>query len=128
MKISFSKRKIAAVFSAATFAFICSTSYANYACSGPIQQVEVGPGGDVNATFNFLNGGGQWMHVCNVNTQDASSVNPASCKSILSVLLLAKATQQPVTVWFNNTTGGCSFNAWSNLSDYGWYWGPSVGT
>ena len=127
MNIQFLRKKLVPTVSAFTLALACVPSYANYACSGPIQQVEVGPGGDVNATFNFANGGGQWMHVCNVTTQDGS-VGPATCKSMLSVLLLAKANQQPVTVWFNNQVGGCSFNAWSNLSDYGWYWGPSIGS
>jgi len=128
MYFQLSKKYNVTLFLSALALTLASTpSYANYSCTGPVQQVQVGPSGDVNATFLFANGNAQWIHVCNVSAQEGS-VNPTSCKSILSVLLLAKANQQPVQVWFNNTTGGCNFNSWTNLSDYGWYWGPSIGS
>lgn len=123
------KHKITTLFIGFISITTTATSYAQssqaYNCRGKIQQVEVGPSGDVNATFNFTDGSGPWIHVCNLNTQEVN-VSPTTCKAILSVLIIAQSTKQSVWMWFNNTSGTCTLNAWSRLSDYGWYWGPSL--
>jgi len=125
MKFSLRKRKVFAALCAATLTFLCPASYATYSCTGTVQQVEVTPTGDVLASFNFSGGNANFMNVCNINSQ-AVVASPAVCKSMLSVLIDAQATQQPTTLWFSNTTGTCTFTAWTSLTDYGWYSGPSV--
>jgi hypothetical protein len=102
---------------------------AQHACKGQVDQVGVDRNGGVVASFTFnkspLTGTMLWEHVCNVN-ESVYGIAPASCKSILAVLLTARSTQQSVELWFNAGDGTCSLQGWSSLNAKGWYFGPSI--
>lgn len=107
---------------------LLSTSFcanAGYACFGKVGNVTVDPNGEVNASFAFDTGNMLWQDMCNID-HSTNNVSPASCKGILSLLLTAKATNQRVGIWFDNSSGGsCSATDWKPLRDMGWYWGPA---
>ena len=92
-----------------------------YACTGKVERVSTSPAGSVNASFTFQSGTMAAQDVCTLTAVSAG----AGCKGILAMLLLARQTQQDVTMWFDNSTGSCSATAWKPLKDVGWYWGPS---
>ena len=92
-----------------------------YACTGKVERVSTSPAGVVNATFVFQSGTMAAQDVCSLGADSAG----AGCKGSLAMLLLARQTQQDVSMWFDNSTGSCSSTSWKPLKDMGWYWGPS---
>lgn len=95
----------------------------NYACSGPVNGVTVGPGGTVSAAAA---GGQSWGYFCQLEST-ANGVTPEACKGILAVLLAAQASGKHVTVWYSDDFD-CAWRAthgsWAFLAN--WYWGPTI--
>lgn len=101
---------------------LANPAWANqYSCTGKVDRVSTNPNGGVNASFTFQSGTMAFQDVCWLGADSAG----AGCKGILAMLLLARQTQQDVTMWFDNSTGSCGTTAWKPLKDVGWYWGPS---
>jgi hypothetical protein len=95
----------------------------NYACSGPVNGVTVGPGGTVSAESA---GGQHWGYFCQLGAT-ANGINPDACKGILAVLLAAQAQGKQVNLWYNDDYS-CAWHAangsWAYLTT--WYWGPTL--
>jgi hypothetical protein len=114
-------------------ALLCATlSYpgpawaATYSCTGKVDQVATSPAGEVNASFSFQTGGMAWQRICNTDAVINGVPLPA-CKAVLATLMMARQSQQNVTMWFDNSTGGnCNATPWRSISEMGWYWGPSL--
>lgn len=99
----------------------------DYSCSGRVQQVTADRNGIVNASFEFTSGAMIWQDVCSLSDNTVFNINTAACKGVFALLTTANQTQKPVQMWFRNASGGsCTHPAWRNLTDMGWYWGPSI--
>jgi hypothetical protein len=104
-------------------------SAAAYSCSGSIDFVSVAPTGVV--TVSSPSSGLMTFYPCSL-TSTVNGVTVDTCKAILSVLMLAKATGAQVGWWFSDSIGcnRASFNGgnWYWLSDPSgnWYYGPQI--
>lgn len=100
-----------------------------YACSGTVSAVTVDPNGSVVASFAFTSpsvGAMNWETLCSV-TAVTNNVPIDACKAIASVLTSAFYTKATVYVSFDNGTPNvCSMQGWTNLKNFGWYWGPAL--
>lgn len=98
----------------------------NYTCTGNVSQVTVEPGGNVNISLSFKNGESMsWVYLCSL-TDMSKSVTPATCKGILSTVMVAKLSDRSITMWFNNAVETCNAPPWSHLKDFNWHFGPSI--
>ena len=104
-------------------------SASTYSCIGTIDFVSVSPTGVV--TVSSPSSGLMTFSPCSL-TSTVNGVTAATCKAILSVLMLAKATGAQVGRWFSDSIGcnRASFNGgnWYWLSDPSgdWYYGPQI--
>jgi hypothetical protein len=109
---------------AAVAALLCTApAMANYACSGPVNSVTVGPSGVVSAGAA---GGQSWGYFCQLGAT-TNGIGPDACKGILAVLLAAQSSGKHVQIWFNDNhdcTWRASNGSWAYLQD--WYWGPAM--
>jgi hypothetical protein len=69
-----------------------------------------------------------YVQICSVDSA-VGGISTSSCKSMFATLLMAKASQTTVLMWFDQPTAfSCSTTlAWVNLQQSsGWYFGPSI--
>jgi len=97
---------------------------AQYACSGPVNGVTVGPSGMVAAESA---GGQHWGYFCQLGAT-VNGVSPESCKGILAILLTAQSSGKSIQLRYNDSID-CSTHltqqaGWTFLST--WYWGPEI--
>ncbi len=104
-------------------------SAATYSCTGTIDFVSVSPTGVV--TVSSSSSGLATFFVCSMSST-VNGVTVDSCKAILSVLMMAKATGAQVGWWFSDSIG-CNRSSvnggnWYWLSDPSgnWYYGPQI--
>jgi hypothetical protein len=105
------------------------SSAAVYSCVGTVDFVSVAPTGVV--TVSSQSSGLATFYPCQLGAT-VNSVTAETCKGILSVLMLAKATGAQVAWTFNDSLG-CNRapyygGNWYWLSDPsgGWYYGPQI--
>ena len=105
------------------------SSAATYSCIGTIDFVSVSPTGVV--TVSSQSSGLATFFPCSL-TSTVNNVTVDTCKAILSVVMLAKATGAQVGWWFSDTIG-CNHSSvsggnWYWLSDPSgdWYYGPQI--
>lgn len=111
------------------FGFAGPAVAAIYSCVGTIDWISVSPGGVV--TVSSDSSGLNIFYPCNINST-AYGVTPATCSSILTTLLAAKAMGSQVTWSFNDslTCNRSSYNSgnwyWLNDGTSVWYYGPQI--
>jgi hypothetical protein len=96
-----------------------TNAHAMYSCSGPVQNVEVGPSGVVTVLAPAAGLGPAYL--CEIGTT-INGVGPDACKAILSVLLTAHATGASVTFDYSDALTCTTHPTWDWLT--GWYYGP----
>ncbi len=95
----------------------CSVTSANTFCQGTVDAVTVSPYGIVTVNSAGLS----WVYLCAVNGSE-NAVSADTCKSIVAVLLSAKATGASVQWAFTDDVPCNQRPAWAWLQN--WYWGP----
>jgi hypothetical protein len=98
-----------------------SGAYANYFCTGPVVNVVLSPSGlvTVNAPAAAMN----FVYLCQIGAT-YNGVGSDSCKAILSTLLAARVSAQPITVGYSDSLTCSTHPAWAALT--GWYYGPQL--
>lgn len=95
------------------------TVNANHSCSGKVRDIQINKHGVLYATISGLTSSAQ---LCDLSP--AAGANDAEfCKALYSSLLVAKASNNTVTLWFNiDSDSSCSKGSWVNLyKDHGLY-------
>ena len=101
-------------------------------CTYMVSKVTLYPsGGVLYATFSQVGGAGKldYAEICSMDiTLGSPAMSPATCKTMLAMLLTAKTTATPVVLWFNQPT---AFDCTTVTSPFqflpsGWYFGPSL--
>ncbi|AOT09406.1 hypothetical protein [Pseudoalteromonas luteoviolacea] len=90
-------------------------------CSGKVVNLQLDKNTRLYATFSGT--GDKPLRVsdgslCSLKTSQGENT---FCKALHSQLLVALATQQTVTLWFNNNNGQCPTGSWTNLESKGFY-------
>jgi hypothetical protein len=97
------------------------SAFANYFCTGTVDQVTVSPSGVVIFTSSTV--GLNYVYLCQIGTT-INSVDSDPCKSILAVLLTAHATGAQIDLAFSDSLTCSTHPAWAWLT--GWYYGPNL--
>jgi hypothetical protein len=105
-----------------TLALLAShAAFANYSCTGTVDQVSVDPNGVVILTSATV--GLNAVYLCAIGTT-MNGVDSDPCKSILAVLLTAHATGAQIDLSFSDSLTCSTHPAWAWLT--GWYYGPNM--
>jgi hypothetical protein len=97
------------------------SAFANYSCTGSVDQVNVSPTGVVvlvSATMGLTS-----VYLCQIGTT-TNGVDSDPCKSILAVLLTAHTTGAQIDLSFSDSLTCSTHPAWAWLT--GWYFGPNI--
>lgn len=96
-------------------------AFANYTCTGSVDQVNVSPTGVlvlVSSAMGLTDG-----YLCQIGTT-MNGVDTDPCKAILAVLLTAHATGAQIDLSFSDSLTCSTHPAWAWLT--GWYYGPNL--
>jgi hypothetical protein len=98
-----------------------SSAWANYFCTGAIDNVGV----DVNGSvwFSSSSVGFSYVALCSVNAA-TNSIPVSACQAMFAILLRAQATGAQVQWAFDDSLTCATHPAWIWLT--GLYWGPQV--
>ncbi|KAA1166165.1 hypothetical protein [Pseudoalteromonas fuliginea] len=99
--------------------FMVFNAKANHSCSGKVKDIQINKHGVLYSTFSGLASSAK---LCDLSP--AEGANDAEfCKALYSSLLVAKASDNTVTLWFNiDTNPSCSKGSWVDLyKDHGLY-------
>ncbi len=96
-----------------------------FACNGLVDNITLPRGSVVNASFVFENGQMLWQDICSVSS-DHRGITASTCRALYATLLAAHLNNRTITMWFEHPSLSCSKEAWGDLSDLGWYWGPAL--
>jgi hypothetical protein len=96
-------------------------AFANYSCTGTVDQVDVSPTGVVvlaSASMGLTS-----VYLCQIGTT-TNNVDTEPCKSIVAVLLTAHTTGAQIDLSFSDSLTCSTHPAWAWLT--GWYYGPNL--
>jgi hypothetical protein len=96
-------------------------AFANYSCTGSVDQVSVSPTGVVTLTSSAI--GLTDVYLCQIGTT-TNGVDTDPCKSIFALLLSAHATGAQIDLSFSDSLTCSTHPAWAWLT--GWYFGPNL--
>ncbi|WP_276755509.1 hypothetical protein [Pseudoalteromonas marina] len=99
--------------------FLSFTVNANHSCSGKVRDIQITKYG---VLYSTLSGIASSAKLCDLSPAEGGN-DAEFCKALYSALLVAKASDNTVTLWFNiDTNPSCSKGSWVDLSkDHGFY-------
>ena len=115
------KMRCAVVLQLTAALLVSQAAFANYSCTGTVDQIDVSPTGVV--VFASASMGLTSVYLCQIGTT-MNGVDPEPCKSIVAVLLTAHATGAQIDLSFSDSLTCSTHPAWAWLT--GWYYGPNM--
>lgn len=82
-------------------------------CDGRIGNFQIDFSGKVQITASEICGDGTGQAICSV-AQEWKGINPEACKGWVSIVLAAKATNQPVRVQYRDLVSCGEIKSWAN--------------
>lgn len=108
--------KILIAFKLCFLIIVSNISYASHSCQGQISDIHINRSGTIYLSTTGSQSIGSSNSICNLKS-DFGSVTVEACKAIYSSLILAKANNYDIRLYFaNDTNTNCNKGNWKNLT------------